>query len=113
MTKKAGSSFYEEWSGIIKKQGEAIAKKQAVKHNLSSYYSFEESYLLPLYRDFVVPVYDDLKELYNNKIQYHASAWAGDIQSGYEIDYTIDFSELSIPLIIDFWRWCCEQKLLR
>jgi len=113
MTKKAGSSFYEEWSGIIKKQGEAIAKKQAVKHNLSSYYSFEESYLLPLYKDFVAPVYDELKELYNDNEQHHNVGWAMDIQSGTELDYTIDFSELSIPLIIDFWRWCCEKKLIR
>jgi hypothetical protein len=113
MTKKAGSSFYEEWSGIIKKQGKARAEKQAVKSGLSSYYSFEESYLLPLYQDFVVPVYDELKELYNDQKEGHNISWANDIQMGYDVDYTIDFSSLSIPLIIDFWRWCCEKKLIR
>ena len=113
MPKKDEPSFYEEWSDIINKQGKADAKKLAVKHSLSSYYSFEESYLLPLYKDFVVPVYDELKALYNNQAELYSISWANDIQMGYDVDYTIDFSELSIPLIIDFWRWCCEKKLMR
>lgn len=113
MPKKDEPSFNEEWSDIINKQGKANAKKLAVKHSLSSYYSFEESYLLPLYKDFVAPVYDELKELYNDNEQHHNVGWATDIQTGTELDYTIDFSELSIPLIIDFWRWCCEKKLIR
>ena len=78
----------------------------------SSYYKFEEQHLLALYQKYVVPIYDTLKSIYINPTQHNNMLWILDIQAGYDVDYTIEFTELSIPLIIDFWRWCCDKGLI-